>query len=170
MIQSAIVTNATLNCKTPQDLSNQLSDYHKLLSHSEYHPSKFLLPSHSPLISKDITKENKESVNSPIACDGETSPTPTPSNGAADHMKDRSLCPWYYSMNRDHKRYPVDITEAVCRSEKCGVNECHPVYYNVPVLRQKNSLTCDSDGYYEYEKGWQKISFGCSCAFPRMTN
>jgi len=76
-----------------------------------------------------------------------------------------SLCPWDYVINRNIKRYPVDLHVARCNKNKtCGsaLTRCEEVFFNVPVLLQ--STKCNATGHYIYEKKLQRIVVGCTCA------
>ena len=78
-------------------------------------------------------------------------------------LRNRAFCPWYYIMNRDHNRYPMDLAEARCRC-KYGVGQggktaCEEVFYYVRVLRRTNN--CEN-GRWVFVARWQRISVGCT--------
>lgn len=73
-------------------------------------------------------------------------------------LYERSLCPWYWSLNYDPNRIPTVLPEAVCKckSQKIAdaVYECHEMKYHVRILKYVKS--CD-----EYVLG--EVAVGMAC-------
>jgi len=152
-------------CSRPSlyELRSQWMEYQ--LSEAR-HPSYFMLPQYQDYIQHELDKSsspNQFVQYGDIQCPKSVSELANKAN-----VQDQSLCPWYNVVNYDPDRYPVELVEARCKCSTCiGVDSasgagCQPLYYNVPVLRRSN--TCLTNGRYKYDKGWQKILVGCTCA------
>ena len=129
------------------------------------HPSYYLLPQYKQYIKQQLDKST--SPNEFIQYGDRQCPKSISQLSSNDNIQDQSLCPWYNVMNYDPDRYPSYLIEARCKCTTCtGIDPssgaaCQPVYYNVPVLRR--SYSCLPNGQYKYDKGWQKITVGCTC-------
>ena len=147
----------------PDDLKKQLAAHHV---GQKLHPSYYLLPQLHPVIQSKLSRSG--SAKEFTLYGSQECPRSLHDIGAEKSVQGRSLCPWYNVLSHDPNRYPVDLVEARCKCTSCvGVDSksgagCEPVYYNVPVLWRAN--TCLKDGSYKYDKGWEKIAVGCTCA------
>ena len=96
----------------------------------------------------------------------------------------KSTCPWYVELTVNHDRYPTYMATAKCSCKNCfngngtkysdkSERRCREVKRRVIVLRQtfipdpRNSTQwvpqC-TNGVKDYEKGYEDISIGCTCA------
>ena len=92
------------------------------------------------------------------------------SYGLNDTLNERSLCPWYYTIDIDLNRKPERIPVALCHCPYCSmdhsVNHCERVYAKISVLRWNG--TCTTDGDWLYYMAEEAISVACTCAQPRI--
>lgn len=90
-----------------------------------------------------------------------------PSLDAADGVKDRSLCPWTYKINRDVNRIPSLISEARCCCTTCfgshGDDVCEPIYVTKRVFIRTSNI-CNANGEYQYTPAHHNFVVGCTCA------
>ena len=98
---------------------------------------------------RDILETNKNGENSKFVC-----PEKIINDGDAP-IKERSTCPWYYSVTHDPTRFPATVinAEPLCQYA-IGSNktyECSPITQTMTVLRQQPSLD-DSDKYVWIEE------------------
>ena len=130
------------------------------------HPSYYILPQYKQYIEQQLDKST--SPNEFIQYGDHQCPKSISQLSTEQNIQDQSLCPWYNVMNYDPDRYPSYLIEARCKCKTCtGIDPgsgagCQPVYYNIPVLRR--STSCLANGQYKYDKGWQRITVGCTCA------
>jgi len=148
---------------TYSELKRQWIEYQVL---QPLHPSYYMLPQYRQYIKQQLDKSTSQ--NEVIQYGDHQCPNSISQLSAKQNVQDRSLCPWYNVMNYDPDRYPSILIEARCKCTTCtGVDPgsgagCQPVYYNVPVLRRSDK--CLPNGQYQYNKGWQKITVGCTCS------
>uniref|UniRef100_UPI00398E4F38 interleukin-17C-like n=1 Tax=Pristiophorus japonicus TaxID=55135 RepID=UPI00398E4F38 len=92
---------------------------------------------------------------------------------ASSHIEDRSISPWTYRFNKDPKRIPESIPEAVCLCRGC-----------INFSKMKHTLDCTSvpvtttmQVYYRtscgkhkfrYETKWIEIAVACTCITPKL--
>ncbi|KAK2144146.1 hypothetical protein LSH36_781g00000, partial [Paralvinella palmiformis] len=152
-------------CSMPSffDLKRQWIEYQVS---EPLHSSYYMLPQYKQYIKQQLDKST--SPNEFIQYGDHQCPKSITELSSKQHVQDQSLCPWYNVMNYDPDRYPSNLIEARCKCTTCtGVDPgsgagCQPIYYNLPVLRRSNN--CLPNGQYIYNKGWQKITVGCTCS------
>ncbi|XP_067887103.1 interleukin-17C-like [Heterodontus francisci] len=92
---------------------------------------------------------------------------------ASSHIEDRSLSPWRYRINKDHKRIPESIPEAVCLCRGCisFSKMKHTLdYTSVPVTTNMQVYYRTSCGEHKirYETKWIEIAVACTCIAPKL--
>ncbi|KAL6113590.1 il17c [Pungitius sinensis] len=89
-------------------------------------------------------------------------------------LRDRSLAPWRFSINREDDRIPREISFAECLCHGCVIDQREDVRYNsVPVfaplmVMRKTPCPRDPDKFV-VSRDWIKVPVGCTCARPKYT-
>ncbi len=103
-------------------------------------------------------RRHKRSLNGGI---NKTCPSQPSTVGS---IEERSLCPWYYSVNEQADRYPAVLMEAKCKCDQClgngGETSCQKVYTEMTVFTKIDCV----DGYYQYIHSTEYIATACICA------
>lgn len=115
------------------------------------------------------SKSYKEMSNSDTGC-----PEKQMMANATATINERSICPWYYVLNKDPLRMPKMLMEARCKCHEClpiGVtvpskqHQCELVYTTIQVL--KRIEVCEN-GQDVYSFKQETIATSCACAGKRF--
>ncbi|KAI6188899.1 hypothetical protein M3Y98_00404200 [Aphelenchoides besseyi] len=140
-----------LECQEPEDLKNQLADWHHESAQAEMEPSLTEPADEWQPLSEEAT-----------ICEQ------NPATDPASTVMQRSLCPWSWKSSFDEHREPKTLTEAfcLCRKSRGSLGAyCMPIRRQVPILRRGK---CDQRTLtYTYERSVQWITVGCHSVLPR---
>ncbi|XP_046543993.1 interleukin 17-like protein [Haliotis rubra] len=104
---------------------------------------------------------NTDHVSNTTNQEGITCPSSV-SDDPNDPLWRRSLCPWYYNVVNNNRRYPSAIPEAVCRCDRCVDNrqaKCERVTTQIRVLERTGCI----NGFFIYKPKSVPVSVGCTC-------
>lgn len=102
-------------------------------------------------------------------------------------LSHNSLCPWYTVLTAATDRYPMFVTEAVCKCRNCyksngirpgrrksvGGPMCKEIRQLFKVLTLERepdgrSLCSNNSDVYSFQKTYQEIATGCTCSFESI--
>ncbi|XP_068432534.1 interleukin-17F-like [Clinocottus analis] len=89
-------------------------------------------------------------------------------------LRNRSVSPWKYRLNKEDNRTPYEIPFAECLCDGCIINQHEDMRYNsVPVfvsLMVLRKTPCPRDpNKFMVNKGVINVPVGCTCAVPKYT-
>ena len=146
-------------CRTPENLSTHFLELNYNFNNSHNSFPENLISSYY--------ENTRISYDGIFTRRGSSCPLFVPSSGS---IQDRSLCPWYYRANRNPRRYPATILEAVPRCTNCvgtsgnGRHICERLYRSLKVLIRQDRC---NNGQYVYVERTEEFAIASLCAQRR---